>query len=102
MYAYQLNISDMVTSNFALQAGYGQRNTNWNDLIFGSRIDPNTGNTLPPNPQPANFNDNLSYLDFAGGILIGIDEKYFMPISELPTPETNRIGIMDIGREIDY
>jgi len=78
MYAYQLNISDKVTSNFALQAGYGQRNTNWNDLIFGSRIDPNTGNTLPPNPQPANFNDNLSYLDFAGGILIGIDEKYFV------------------------
>ncbi len=78
MYAYRLNISDAITTNFALQTGFAQRSTNWDDLIFGSRIDPNTGSILPPIAQPENFNDNISYLDFGGGILIGISEKYFI------------------------
>jgi type IX secretion system PorP/SprF family membrane protein len=78
MYAYRLNVSDAITTNFALQAGYGQRNTNWDDLVFGSRIDPNTGSILPPVGQPQNFGGNINYFDFGGGILIGINEKYFV------------------------
>ncbi len=77
MYAYRLNISDAITTNFALQAGYAQRSTNWNDLIFGSNINPD-GSINDPGIQPPGFNDNISYLDFGGGILIGISEKYFI------------------------
>jgi type IX secretion system PorP/SprF family membrane protein len=77
MYAYKLNVSDEVTTNFALQAGYGQRSTSWDDFVFSSRIDGN-GNTLPAGPQPANFTDNIGFVDFSAGILVGISEKYYV------------------------
>jgi len=77
MYAYKLNVSDAVSTNFAIQAGYAQRSTNWDDYVFSSQIDGN-GTILPPGPQPANFTDNIGYVDFGAGILVGIDEKYYI------------------------
>ncbi len=77
MYAYKLNVSDALTTNFALQAGYARRSTNWDEFILSSGIDAN-GGPLPPGPQPSGFTDNISYVDFSGGILVGIAEKYFI------------------------
>jgi len=78
MYAYRLNISENVMTNFALQAGYMQRSTQWDDFIFGSQIDPATGNIRPPGPIPSGFSQSISTVDFGGGILLGINEKYFI------------------------
>ncbi len=78
MYAYNLIISSEISANLALQAGYGQKSVGWDDLIFSSQIDPGTGNTLPANPQPTDFDGNVNYADFAGGFLLGYDEKYFL------------------------
>ncbi len=77
MYAYNFTLSNEVVANLALQAGYGQKSVNWNDFIFESQINPGTGTILPNTPQPANFNGNVNYADFAGGFLLGFDEKYF-------------------------
>ena len=75
MYAYNFTISNDLVANLALQAGYGQKSINWNDLTF---IDPTSGTILPNTPQPADFNGNVNYADFAGGFLVGYDEKYFL------------------------
>eukprot|EP00828_Plagiopyla_frontata_P006109 TRINITY_DN12622_c0_g1_i1.p2 TRINITY_DN12622_c0_g1~~TRINITY_DN12622_c0_g1_i1.p2 ORF type:complete len:381 (+),score=51.42 TRINITY_DN12622_c0_g1_i1:521-1663(+) len=49
------------------------------------------------------FNSQLPYNEEYQKIFRGyIDEKFFTPISEIPSPETDRVGIMDIGREMDY
>jgi len=74
MYAYKLNVSDEVVTNFAIQAGYGQRSTSWEDFVFISDLDPNG---TPPN-QPPGFTDNISYVDFSTGFLVGISEKYYV------------------------
>lgn len=78
MYAYQLHISENIEANLALQAGFGQRSMNWDNLIFASRIDQNTGDLIPAGPPPANFTGNVNYVDFATGVIIGFDEKYFV------------------------
>ncbi len=78
MYAYRLNVSDNVMTNFALQAGYIQRSTQWDDLVFGSQIDPATGNIRPPGPMPSDFSQSAGTVDFGGGVLLAIYEKYFI------------------------
>jgi len=78
IYAYNLFVNNEIMANLALEAGFGQNGVNWNDLIFGSQIDPASGNILPPSPQPGDFNGNVNYLDFSGGFLVGYDEKYFI------------------------
>jgi type IX secretion system PorP/SprF family membrane protein len=68
MYAYRLRVSRDMDVNFALQAGYGQRNINWNNV------------DLPSGNQSANvsLSESVHYVDFAGGFLVGLDEKYFI------------------------
>ena len=78
MYAYRLHISDLLVANFALEAGLMQRAVKWDELIFASRIDPNTGNLLPAALPPDNFQNNITFPDFATGFIIGYDEKYFI------------------------
>ncbi|MBE0637495.1 MAG: PorP/SprF family type IX secretion system membrane protein [Bacteroidales bacterium] len=72
MYAYRLTISRSVEANLALQAGYGQRSADWNELLLPS------GLTGGQSPAPEEFNGNVNYVDFGGGFLMGIGEKYFL------------------------
>jgi type IX secretion system PorP/SprF family membrane protein len=71
MYAYRLRVSRDVEASFALQAGYGQRGVNWNDFILPSGLNGGT------NPLPPEFSETVTYPDFAGGLLVGYDERYF-------------------------
>jgi type IX secretion system PorP/SprF family membrane protein len=69
MYAYKLNVSDEIVTNFAIQAGYGQRNTNIDDFEFST----------PPSQEVLDkFRNNVSYADFSAGLLVGIAEKYYV------------------------
>jgi type IX secretion system PorP/SprF family membrane protein len=94
MYAYRLDIADRWQASMALQAGYGQRGVSWDDLIFASRIDPASGNLLSPGIQPGNFRDNVNYIDFATGFVVGFDEKIFVggAVHHLTTPDIGFIS----------
>ncbi|NCA84154.1 MAG: type IX secretion system membrane protein PorP/SprF [Clostridia bacterium] len=97
MYAYRLDIADRWQASMALEAGFGQRGVNWDDLIFASRIDPASGNLLPPGIQPDNFRDNVNYVDFATGFVVGYDEKVFVggAVHHLTTPDIGFISESD-------
>lgn len=88
MYAYRLTISRDVEVRLSLQAGYGQRGANWNELLLPS------GLTGSQSPAPETFTGNVNYLDFAGGFLIGLEEKYFLggAVHHITQPE---IGFFD-------
>ncbi len=77
MYAYNLIIDSKISANFALQAGYGQRSVNMSDFVFGSQIDPGTGNVITNSGPFGESSSAVYYADFAGGFLLGFDEKYF-------------------------
>lgn len=72
MYAYRLTINRDVEAKLALQAGYGQRGVNWEDVRLPSGL-PNQ-----PSPKPDDLNENVNYIDFAGGFVVGFSEKYFV------------------------
>lgn len=94
IYAYRLNVSSEMTAHLAVQAGYGQRSLRWDELVFASGIDPGTGDPLPPGPPPQDFTGDVSYLDFATGMLIGYQDKYFFgaAVHHLSQPDISFMG----------
>jgi len=73
IYAYQVTVSDAVTAQLAVQAGYWQRSLNRNDIILPSQLGDTTGSGASLN----GFTGQKTTVDFASGFLVGIDEKYF-------------------------
>jgi type IX secretion system PorP/SprF family membrane protein len=72
MYAYRLTISPKVEANMALQATYGQRGLNLENMILPSGLQSN-------NQTPVvGIAEDVKYIDFASGFLIGFNEKYFL------------------------
>ncbi len=94
MYAYRLYVSDDMTAHLALEAGYGQRSVQWDGLVFPSGIDPATGNPLPAGPLPDGFNQQVNYLDFGSGFLLGYQDKYFFggAVHHLSQPDIGFAG----------
>ncbi|MGK7396036.1 MAG: PorP/SprF family type IX secretion system membrane protein [Candidatus Cyclobacteriaceae bacterium M3_2C_046] len=66
-YSYQLRLTDYLTFRPGFQAAAVIRDINFNDLVFGSQIDPTRGfdPTLPSNE--AGFNNSLFFMDLAAG-----------------------------------
>jgi type IX secretion system PorP/SprF family membrane protein len=79
VYSYHLRISDKLTMNAALQAGYLQYRLNWDKLVFENMIDPGTGQIITPS-DPEAQPDQLSVgnVDFASGIVFGYDERLYL------------------------
>ncbi len=72
MYAYRLTISPKVEANMALQATYGQRGLNLENMILPSGLQSNIQTPV------VGIAEDVKYIDFASGFLIGFNEKYFL------------------------
>ncbi len=71
-YAYQLPISKKLTFRPGAQISYTSQNANYSNLIFGSQIDPDTGEVLPPGQgiDPGLEGVNQGFMDLGlGGVL---------------------------------
>ncbi len=79
VYSYRLKISDKITMNAAMQAGYIQYRLNWEKLIFEDMIVPGTGEVIPANttetPPP---NQSIGDVDFTTGFVVGYNERLYI------------------------
>jgi len=79
VYSYHLRISDKITMNAALQAGYLQYRLNWEELVFENMIDPGTGVIITPSdPEEQPEKLSIGNVDFASGIVFGYDERLYL------------------------
>ncbi|NCC72813.1 MAG: type IX secretion system membrane protein PorP/SprF [Sphingobacteriia bacterium] len=88
IYSYRLTLSRDVEARLALQAGYGQRGVNWNELILPSGL---SGNQTV---MPDFFNGNVNFPDFAAGFLLGYDNRFFLG-SAVHHPTQPEIGFFE-------
>lgn len=82
IYSYHLKLSDNANLNAGFEASYHQQKLNWDKLIFQDMIDPNTGNVNPgisSESPPTKL--SLSVIDFSGGLLLGIKEKFYFGLA---------------------
>jgi type IX secretion system PorP/SprF family membrane protein len=74
-YAYELKITRETAFRPAIQLGYGNRNINFNDLVFGDQLIRNAATTLEENIfEPVSFFDAA-----AGGLLF--NPRYWIGVS---------------------
>ncbi len=79
VYSYHLKLSDNANLNAGFEASYLQKKIKWDKLVFQDMIDPVSGNINPGmsgETSPAKL--TVSSVDFSGGLLLGIKEKYFI------------------------
>lgn len=94
IYAYRLFVSDELTAQMGLQAGYSQRSIDAGALIIG--YDPN-GDPVYASQNNALINQQVSYPDFAGGFMLGWLDKYFIggAVHHLSQPNISFFGDQD-------
>ena len=88
IYAYKFNITSKLAASGAIQAGYYQRHLSWDNLVFEDMIDPRLGVIQPTKESPPD-NPTIGAPDFAAGIMLGYDEKYYggVSVSHLSQPK---------------
>jgi type IX secretion system PorP/SprF family membrane protein len=77
VYSYRLKITQKITMNAALEAGYFQYRLNWDRLVFEDMIVPGTGEIVAGSEaQP----DKLSVgdVDFSTGMVVGYNERLYV------------------------
>lgn len=90
IYAYHLKLSSSSQLNAGFEASFHQQQLKWENLIFADMIDPVSGLVIPAQsievpPQ----NQTISVFDFSGGLVLGIQEKFYFGIAahHLTRPE---------------
>jgi type IX secretion system PorP/SprF family membrane protein len=77
VYSYRLKISEKITMNAALQAGYFQYRLNWENLVFEDMIVPGTGEIIAGSEtQPDRL--NVGDVDFSTGMVVGYNERLYL------------------------
>ncbi len=87
-YSYHVQISQKISMNAALQAGYFQYRLNWEKLVFEDMIESGTGEIISGSEvQPPKL--NIGDVDFATGIVLGYDGRYYIgaAVHHLTTPD---------------
>ncbi len=77
VYSYRLKISDKITMNAALQAGYFQYRLNWEKLVFEDMIVPGTGEIVSGSETPPG-KLNVGDIDFSTGMVVGYNERLYL------------------------
>jgi type IX secretion system PorP/SprF family membrane protein len=78
IYAYHLRMSSSVSLNAGIEASWFQQRLNWDQFVFSDMINYNDG-TINQGGSAESPPDNLtvSTVDFSGGLLLGISQKYY-------------------------
>jgi len=87
-YSYHIRLSQKLSMNAALQAGYFQYRLNWEELVFEDMIETGTGEIIPGNEvQPPKL--NIGDVDFASGIVLGYDSRHYIgaAVHHVTTPD---------------
>lgn len=76
VYSYRLKVTNKITMNAALQAGYFQYRLNWEKLVFEDMIVPGTGEIIAGSETPPD-RLNIGDVDFSSGIVFGYNERLY-------------------------
>jgi type IX secretion system PorP/SprF family membrane protein len=77
VYSYRLKITQKITMNAALEAGYFQYRLNWEKLVFEDMIVPGTGEIISGSEtQPDKM--NVGDVDFSTGMVVGYNERLYV------------------------
>lgn len=78
-FSYNVNINDDWRFRLGLEAGYGNKNFNFSNLLLEDQIDTNDGtiNGGTIDTGILNYNDKISFLDISSGILLYNDKAWF-------------------------
>ncbi len=77
VYSYHLKITEKLSMNAALQAGYFQYRLNWQSLIFEDMINPGTGEIITGGETPPD-RLNVGDVDFSTGMVLGYNERLYL------------------------
>ena len=77
VYSYRLKITDKITMNAALQAGYIQYRLNWQKLVFEDMIQTGTGEIVSGNEVPPP-SLSMGDVDFSTGMVVGYNERLYL------------------------
>jgi type IX secretion system PorP/SprF family membrane protein len=78
IYSYHLNLSQKLTLNAAMQAGYYQYRLNWDKLVFEDMIVPGTGEVIPGSSSEAQPPElSVGDVDFSTGMVLGYEERFY-------------------------
>jgi type IX secretion system PorP/SprF family membrane protein len=79
VYSYYIALSDEWGITPGLEAGYGQKNYNFSNLLLEDQIDINTGATSGTSIDPgiAHYSDKIDFLDISAGFVINSEQTWF-------------------------
>lgn len=87
--------------SFGAEYGFGQNALNFNDLLYGDQIDPNTGNPTGNPSQDPTGNLQILYGDLNAGLLwYWIEEYRFSLTAGIGIYHLNRPNISMLGDEV--
>jgi type IX secretion system PorP/SprF family membrane protein len=90
-FAYGVEINSDWKLRLGLEAGYGHKNYDFNDLIFEDEIDIGNGSIGgggSVDPGSLNYSDNIDFLDISAGFLIYNDDAWLgASLKHLNTPD---------------
>lgn len=69
-YVYKLKVSEPITVNFGVKAGYYQEHLNWDKLFFADQINSATGEVSDIKSEQAPPSFNVSAVDFSVGAIM--------------------------------
>ena len=78
-FSYNVNLNDDWRFRLGLEAGYGNKNFNFSNLLLEDQIDTNDGtiNGGTIDTGILNYNNKISFLDISSGILLYNDKAWF-------------------------
>ncbi len=78
-FSYNVNLNDNWRFRLGLEAGYGNKNFNFSNLLLEDQIDTNDGtiNGGTIDTGILNYNNKISFLDISSGILLYNDKAWF-------------------------
>jgi type IX secretion system PorP/SprF family membrane protein len=86
-YAYRIKANKRTSLKIGIEAGVGQKNIDWNRLVFLDMIDPTSGGSTIPSKEVAPQNFSQSYFDVSSGFLVYNPNWYAgLSLKHLNTP----------------
>lgn len=77
VYSYNVNLNNDWKLRLGIEAGYGNKNFNFNNLLLEDQINVNDGNISGGSIDPsANFNRKISFFDISSGMVLYNDNVW--------------------------
>ncbi len=79
VYSYNVNLNSEWRFRLGIEAGYGHKNFNFNNLLLEDQINTNDGTIGGGSSDPniLNANDKINFLDISSGLLFYSDKAWF-------------------------